>query len=83
MANMYADRLGVTVEIEMIDIVYELPSDFLIDLVIDRDLEIEMLGRIDDQAIIEYISSNKLDNNTDLSKVDDDDLLNEVRKRFA
>ena len=83
MANMYADRNGVTVEIEMIDIVYELPSDFLIDLVIDRDLEIEMLGRIDDQAIIEYISSNKLDNNTDLSKVDDDDLLNEVRKRFA
>ena len=83
MANMYADRLGVIVEIEMIDIVYELPSDFLIDLVIDRDLEIEMLGRIDDQAIIEYISSNKLDNNTDLSKVDDDDLLNEVRKRFA
>lgn len=94
MTYIYADRHTVNIEIEMDAIVCELPNDFLIDLVIERGIETEMLGRIDEQTIIDYVSSEQTiidcissdksdDNNVDLSTVDDDDLLNEVRQRFA
>lgn len=80
MTYIHADRHTVTIEIEMDAIAHEMPSDFLIGLVIDRGIETEMLSAIDDETIIDHIFDNNLEKQV-IASMDSDDVIADAESR--